>query len=387
MAGGAMKRLLGMGIDLVVALSGAVAAVPMAREEVHWWWSRAVDSPAAFTAYLATWPAGRHVEEATGLHDEAHWKAIVDTRDPAQLEAYLRDTRRDAHSADARAKIDLLRFEAARDRNTARALQGYLDTHPEGRYVDAARTQQTRLLSDLQPYRAALDKASADAMHQFIADFPGHVRQSQARTAATDLAGRDLFDLVREKKLQFKAAAAGAEAVTISVLRNTPHPLLATVAPGTLVVPRNAGWRQLVITAPTRLLIKDVHWVEHAASAVSLQPQRVLRSSPDSYVLRPVGEQAPLTRLAAGIAEAGASQDVANASVWIASANADLAGLAALARQAGLHPPNMATAASAMQLVDRAGISITSKAVWRDRQKIAEALPAGEARAWLEQHR
>lgn len=224
-------------------------------------------------------------------------------------------------------------------------------------------------------------------MNEFIADFPGHAMQSQARTAAKDLAGRDLFELVREKKLQFKAAAAGAEAVTISVLRNTPHPLLATVAPGTLVVPRNAGWRQLVITAPTRLLIKDVRWVEQAASAVSLQPQRVVRSTPDAYVLRPSAEQAPLTRLAAGIAESGASQDVANAAVWIASANADLAGLQALARQGGLHPPDPAATAAAMQLVDRAGSPVTGRAIWRERQKIADALPAGEARAWLEQRR
>lgn len=382
-----MKWLLGMAMDLVVALSGAVAAIPVAREEAHWWWSRAVGNPSAFATYLNHWPAGRHAEEAATLHDEATWASLADSKDPAQLEAYLRDTRRDAHGTEARARIDLLRFEAARDRNTVRALQGYLDAQPAGRYADTARAQQTSLLADPQPYRAALDKASAEAMNEFIADFPGHPMQAQARVTAKDLAGRDLFELLREKKVQVKVSAAGAEAVSISLLRSTPHPLLATVAPGTLAVPRDAGWRQLLITAPTKLLLKESRWVDQAASAVSLQPQRVLRSTPDAYVLRAAAEQAPLTRLAAGIAEAGASQDVAQAAVWIASANADLAGLAALARQGGLHPPDPAAAAAAMQLVDHAGSPITARAIWRERQKIADALPAGEAKTWLEQRR
>jgi 2-methylisocitrate lyase-like PEP mutase family enzyme len=75
--------------------------------------------------------------------------------------------------------------------------------------------------------------------------------------------------------------------------------------------------------------------------------------------------------------------------VWIVTDNADYSDLGILVDSqsgfGGSRVINEQETARAMKICDEAGIDITRKAIWRDRQKVISGLKDAELRKWLEQ--
>jgi len=69
----------------------AIVALPVTRDEIHWQFSRLIDSAAEYRKYLGSWPAGRHASEARSRHDERDWiqARMLDTIEA--LTAYSRE--------------------------------------------------------------------------------------------------------------------------------------------------------------------------------------------------------------------------------------------------------------------------------------------------------
>lgn len=86
--------------------------------------------------------------------------------------------------------------------------------------------------------------------------------------------------------------------------------------------------------------------------------------------------------------KAGVPYDVRQAAVWIVTDNADYGGMGILVSGFGGFGPRVIgeeDAARAMQICEEAGIDVTRKAIWRDRQRILNGLKAGELKTWLDQ--
>ncbi|MGD8815267.1 MAG: hypothetical protein PVI78_12415, partial [Anaerolineales bacterium] len=82
------------------------------------------------------------------------------------------------------------------------------------------------------------------------------------------------------------------------------------------------------------------------------------------------------------------SYDVQQAAIWIITDNADYGDLGILVRSTsitgiGSRVIGYEDAARAMQLVDDAGIDITSLAIWEDRDAIAEGVEDTALADWI----
>ena len=89
--------------------------------------------------------------------------------------------------------------------------------------------------------------------------------------------------------------------------------------------------------------------------------------------------------------KAGVSYAVRQAAVWIVTDDADYGDLGILVSRpvlqalGGTRTIREPEAARAMRICEEAGIDITSKAIWGDRQKILAGLEEGDFKTWLEQ--
>lgn len=88
------------------------------------------------------------------------------------------------------------------------------------------------------------------------------------------------------------------------------------------------------------------------------------------------------------LSRAKASAAVTQAAVWIVMDDLDLGRLTGTfgpLGPGGLRVLGAAVAARAMQIVEEAGVDITRKAIWADRDRVAKELNEGELKRWLMQ--
>jgi hypothetical protein len=368
-----------------VVLAGAAAAVvPAAREALHWHWVKARDTSGAWDAFVDEWPASPRQAEAVQAQDEARWREIRRSSQAEVFENYVASARRSVHVAEAVARGDELRYQAAAQRDTVRSLQSYLDRYPAGPNAPRARSRQEALRTMPGRYLGALGRNSPQALQEFLADYPGHVREAEARVALQDVSGRDYFELLREKKLiPGRVLVQPGGVMLVKVRRTTQHALLVQLRSGTMLVPRDGSASvRLVLTAASRLL-DSPHEADVIVSTEALRPDRAPPSLRDAFQLRPPTEQPKLVALLDAAARDKVPLDRVRLAVWVAIGNAGEADLVryAAALQKRAEPSEVA---EALRLVDAQGFDIRSRAIWRERRALAAKLPAGPLREWLD---
>lgn len=146
-----MKKTIGVTIGVLVVVALALVIIPTTRDEIHWYWASLKDGTASYEVYVKTWPAGRHAAEAQMRYDEHDW-------------------------ADAQAA------------NTVQAFERYVQLHGEGKHIAEAKDNIESLLSDDTVFLQAKQNGTAEALRAFLADFPGHKRETEARAALNEVA-------------------------------------------------------------------------------------------------------------------------------------------------------------------------------------------------------
>ena len=350
-----MKTAFRIAIAAVMLAGIAVATIPAARDEVHWLWASGRDQSSNYASYLKSWPNGRHATAARGLYDEHAW-------------------------ADAQVA------------NTYRAHQVYLDTHPQGRFVQEAKAQQTELLLDDTPFLAAQDKGTEEAFIAFLEDFPGHKRQAEAQSALKDLEGRDIVDLVAEKKIEVQSQGDGIERVSIKARRLVPYPVVLRIPVGTFFVSSSQSAQNMITTSESKFTLRSDGWEYLSPSVACANRPRDIPGSGDSFTVQRSPNQAELNALMPFIEKAKAGFAVRQAAVWIVTDNADYYDLGTLVSTSantlivfgGKREINEYETVRALEICDQAGIDITKRAIWRDKQKLVEGLKDERLKKWLE---
>jgi outer membrane protein assembly factor BamD (BamD/ComL family) len=75
------------------------------------------------------------------------------------------------------------KWQFARNSNTFEALQQYVTDYPQGRFIEDVRQRQAALLVDPAPYRVAVERGTAEAIRDFLKNYPGHVQTTEAMQA------------------------------------------------------------------------------------------------------------------------------------------------------------------------------------------------------------
>lgn len=231
------------------------------------------------------------------------------------------------------------------------------------------------------------------ALHDFLPS--QHLFVFRAAGGARDgaaLADHDLFDAVDAGLVEVEARGAGAGAVTLRVRRTGDQPLVVTSPAATWfeaeedsdMIARRDGW----------VVLDGGGWREWTLRAVGRQRGLPPPDAGDRLALRPPSSAPVLERLFQEI-QAG-TYTVSNspvlypprtaameqAAVWIAEEDADYAALAP--HVAGPRLPAQYAAAFALVFVDRAGVDVTRRRVWADREEVFGRLRDQGLRVWYQ---
>jgi hypothetical protein len=378
-----MKRgcLVLLGASILV---GAALLLPPVREELHWRAIAGRDDAASFDRFLASWPGGRHRPEAMVRREEAVWARVAREGTENALHGYLRDHPQGRHLGEAQARLEELLWRQVAEERTAAAFDRYLRAHPQGRFAAQAQQMRAAALADDAPFDTARQRGEREAWETFLADFPGHAREAEARALLADLQGRDLFALLAEGKVEARAHGAGIESVVLELRRKVPHAVTVQVPVGTFFASRSDYAQSMVTLGPSVATLHGDDWQTVDVSVACADLPLDVPGEEDDFTIRRSPSQRELQRLAPVLAEAGVGFAVRQAAVWIVSDDATYDDLGALVQTSAFTPfgggtrmINAAEATRALQLLVEAGVGVKDKSIWWDREVLLEEL--GEA--------
>jgi outer membrane protein assembly factor BamD (BamD/ComL family) len=380
-------------------------------EAMGWRAARRADTIAAYKHYLRVSPRGAHAQQARTRIEALGWTAARRADTVSALLRYLHLYPRGKYAAPARARIETLRWLRAKRLDTVTALQAYIRVYPGGRYVGQARARidaarwrtaqakgtivalerylrgtegrgaprafarqaETRIAAlrvDDRPFEAAERKGTRVAFLQFLARFPGHRRTADARLRIRELTGISIFDLVADGKVETRIEGSDITQVEVSVRRLVDRNITALIPIGTLFASRNASVQNMVSTGGARASLRDGRWHSLTLPAACANRTREIPGAGDTFELRRALNQQELERLTTLLAKRGASFEVRQAAIWIVTDNADFDDLQILVDQFRVPVIDAKDAAQAMRLVEAAGIPLSGRAIWRDRDRI-----------------
>ncbi|RMG92418.1 MAG: hypothetical protein D6706_16840 [Chloroflexi bacterium] len=358
-------------------------------DDFDWQEATAVHTTQSYQTYLDVHPDGKYVDQAL---EELHWQEAVAGNVTSLYERYLRLHPDGKYVTEAESQLDALRWQQATSANTIRAYQDYMRQHPNGAHLLEAEANITALRSDPAPYEQALQKGTLMALQQFLTNYPGHEMEEEARLVLQEIKeGRDLVSLLEEKKVEIETEGNGLTSVIVRVRRLVPYQLTVRVPVGTLFVPARSGVQNMVVTSEEVAQLKDDGWTE---VSVATACANMALSAPDSEDYFPVIRRSPyqpeLATVLPILEEADPSYDVLQAAIWIITDNATYEELGILVSclpfilDCDVRAIEEEEAAQALQLLAEAGIDITQKRIWADRNRILQGLPEGELKSWLE---
>ena len=207
----------------------------------------------------------------------------------------------------------------------------------------------------------------------------------------------DLFDLLDQRLIEIRTTGVGIQNVKAEVRRKSDRVKSVFIPVGTFFVSRNSAAQNMVATESLSADLPDDTWQSVWVSAACANRVRKIPGANDSFEVRRSPNQEELVRVAAkidqsgnsgfGFARAAVPFSARQAAVWIITDNATYSDLGILTVNGVRRAIDAADAAAAMKLCDDAGIDITRKAIWRDRQQILNELSDGELKSWLSQKR
>jgi hypothetical protein len=262
---------------------------------------------------------------------------------------------------------------------------------PEGKYLREAEAKAASLRMDYAPFEAALKTGKEASLRQFIADFPGHQKEQDAQLVLIEITeGRDIIDLLREKKIEIETQGSGIKSVGVRIRKLVPYPITVRVPVGSYFVSSRQSAQNMVTTAESKVRLTRNDWQRVSVSAACANRPRDIPGSGDTFTVQRSPHQAELARLLPVLDNAGVPYAVHQAAVWIVTDNADYSDLGILVSRSayqyygGTRQIKEYESAKAMKICEEAGIDITRKAIWNDRNRILSELKDETLKKWLE---
>ncbi len=304
--------------------------------------------------------------------------------------ATIRERLMSAETQEANDAVEQLCWADAESANTIIAYRTYLETYPNGRYAQSARTRQAALVDDEASFSAASQAGTREAIEKFLREYPGHAREAEARHLLHSLEGYDIVDLLDKGMIEVEPTGSGIESVAVKVRRLVPYGVTVKVPVGTFFVAQDSSAQNMVTTAECRETLTTDDWVTMCASCACANHSRAIPRQRDRFAVQRSPHSLELGSLMPVLDKAQVTYGVRQAAVWIVTDDASYSDLGRLVSRfswmptGGVQIIKQYEAAQAMKICDEAGIDITQKAVWQDRATILEGLEDAELKTWLE---
>lgn len=295
-----------------------------------------------------------------------------------------------AETQEAKDAVEQLCWTDAERANTMSAYRTYIETYPSGRYAQSARTRQAALADDEAPFIAASQAGTEEALERFLHEYPGHVREAEARQLLHSLEGYDIVDLLDKGMIEVEPVGSGIERVAVKVRRLVPYGVTVKVPVGTFFVAQDSSAQNMVTTAECRETLTTDDWATIHASCACASHSRAIPGQRNRFAVQRSSHSVELVRLMPALDKADVSYPVCQAAVWIVTDDVSYRDLGRLVSRFSFMPTGgvqiikQYEAAQAMKICDETGIDITQKAIWQDRATILEGLEDAGLKTWLE---
>ncbi len=351
-------------------LHGEGKHVAEARENIESLnWQEAIDANTIpeFERYVRIFGAGKHVVEAKENIESLHWQEATDANTVPRFEQYVQLHSEGKHVVEAKENIESLPWREAIAANTIRSYQNYISTHPQGRFTQQAATKTFALGSDEALYEAALRVGTEASLKQFLSDFPGHQKEANAQQVIKYITeGLDIFDLLRETKIEIETQGSGLESVSIRLRKLVPYPITVRVPVGSYFVSARPSTQNMIATAESRVRLTSDDWRDILVSAACANADRNVPRSSTKFDIRLSPPSEDLKRLIVIIGKSNVGKVIKQVAVWIVTDNISRAKLDSRYRLPGdRYAASSEAVIKAMQIVEEAGIDISRKAISR----------------------
>ncbi|MCF8267013.1 MAG: hypothetical protein K9I69_02935 [Ignavibacteriales bacterium] len=352
------------------------------RDEIYWSWSKIRDGKSNYRGYLENFPNGNHSVQARKIYDQLLWREAEVSSSVEGYSEYLKESPGKFYASKAYYRIDSISFDIASSANNILALIVYREQFPEGFYTQEAFDLQKKLADDETIFTNQIKDGTAEEIEKFLEDFPGHKMVAAALEAKKDLNGKDIVDLIKEKKIQVKVKGSGIQNMDISIKRLVPYPLKVRVPVGTYFEAGSSSTQNMVSTGETITTLTTDDWINISPSAACANRPRDIPTDDDRFSVRRSPHQAELARLMPVLERETRSYPVKQAAVWIITDNASYNDLGILVDSPYGYGGNRAIdeddAARAMVICSKAGIDIKGKRIWSDRGEILHGIEDAE---------
>jgi hypothetical protein len=143
----------------------------------------------------------------------------------------------------------------------------------------------------------------------------------------------------------------------------------------------------MVTTAENKFQLDTNEWKNVLPEAACANRPKDIPSGDDTFTVQRSPKQAELMKLMPALDKAHVSKATRQAAVWIITDNADYNDLGILVVSqfgfGGSRAINENETAQAIKIVNDAGIDITHKMIWKDKQIVLNGLKDTDLRNWL----
>jgi outer membrane protein assembly factor BamD (BamD/ComL family) len=148
-------------------------------------WQEAItaNTVPSYERYTQLHPDGKHVVEAKDNIDSLRWKEAIAANAGLSYERYIKLHPDGKHVAKAKDNIDTLHWQESLTANTIKAFRNYKTAHQRGQHLREAEIKEASLRVDYEPFRAALKVGTMASLKQFLDNFPGHTKETEAQQA------------------------------------------------------------------------------------------------------------------------------------------------------------------------------------------------------------
>ena len=269
------------------------------------------------------------------------------------------------------------------------ALLEYRVEDGTGDHVKADHTMSAR--QTLREWKAA--GFELVALHDFL---PGQhlffFRSAGSDVGGDILADHDLFDAIEVGLVEVEAVGDGADAVTVRIRRTGSAPIVVT-SPAAVHFTA-AGARDMIARRDGWIVLVDDAWHDWSIRAIGRQPARAAPGPDVSLAMLAPATEPRLAELLYRI-QVGTymvddsptlypprTQEVEQAAVWIVDGDLDYDTLAPDVDAQRM--PAQYAVAFALVFCDLAGVDVTAREVWNDRERVFGALRDQGLGAWYQ---
>ncbi|MGD2252276.1 MAG: hypothetical protein PVF70_05095 [Anaerolineales bacterium] len=214
-----------------------------------------------------------------------------------------------------------------------------------------------------------------------------------ALTAVPDIKG-NLVDLLEAGQIEARPRGSSIEELELDLKRLLDELIEVEIEVGTYFVAHSGSVQNMVVLQEAVVRLDMDGWIEVLLDVACGNIRRSIPDGDETFDIQRASEQVELQMLLESLASPQregweySSYDVQQAAIWIITDNADYGDLGILVRSTsitgiGSRVIGYDDAARAMQLVDDAGIDITTRAIWEDRDAVAEGVTDSALADWI----